>query len=256
MTLSDVEIFDSHLHIIDPDYPLIPNNGYLPDSFTVADYRNHTASYRVTGGAVVSGSFQGFDQDYLVNALLALGPNYVGVTQIPHDTSDEAIMMLHQQGVRALRFNLYRGGSEALRHLPMMAQRVYDVAGWHTELYVDGKDLQDLSPTLMALPAISIDHLGLTKAGLPALTRLAGQGVHVKATGFGRVDFDVTHALQELYHANPDALIFGTDLPSTRAPRPFQKADIDTVLSALGERAARQVFYDNAKAFYHKKPVK
>ena len=35
------------------------------------------------GGAVVSGSFQGFDQSYLLDALDQLGPSFVGVTQLP-----------------------------------------------------------------------------------------------------------------------------------------------------------------------------
>lgn len=32
-------VFDSHLHIIDPTHPLMENRGYLPEPFTVADYR-------------------------------------------------------------------------------------------------------------------------------------------------------------------------------------------------------------------------
>jgi len=28
-------LFDAHLHIINPRFPLVPNAGYLPPSFTV-----------------------------------------------------------------------------------------------------------------------------------------------------------------------------------------------------------------------------
>ena len=28
-------VFDAHLHIVDPRFPLVENNGYLPDPFTV-----------------------------------------------------------------------------------------------------------------------------------------------------------------------------------------------------------------------------
>ena len=41
---------------------------------------------------------------------------------------------------------------------------------------------------LVSLPAVSIDHLGLSKAGFPTLLRLAEKDVRVKAAGFGRVD--------------------------------------------------------------------
>ena len=62
-------------------------------------------------GAVISGSFQAFDQDYLVDALSRLGPAYVGVTQLPAAASDEELKELDSAGVRAVRFNLKRGGS-------------------------------------------------------------------------------------------------------------------------------------------------
>ena len=81
-------------------------------------------------------------------------------------------------------------------------------------------------------------------------SRLAELGVRVKATGFGRVDFDVPTALRELYAANPKALMFGTDLPSTRAPRPYRDDDLLLVVAALGEAGARKVLHDNAVAFY------
>ena len=34
--------------------------------------------------------------------------------------------------------------------------------------------------------------------------------------------------------------MFGTDLPSTRAPRPFEDADVDVVRETAGERALWQ----------------
>ncbi|MCB1676306.1 MAG: amidohydrolase family protein [Halioglobus sp.] len=243
-------LFDSHLHIIDPRFPLVPNHGYLPQPFSCDDYLRRMADYRLCGGAVVSGSFHAFDQGYLLAALKTLGPGFVGVTQLPPSVSDAQIARLHAAGVRALRFNLYRGGPASLEHLACLAHRVYELAGWHVELYVDGAELAQLSATLNRLPALSIDHLGLRRAGLADLLRLAERGVRVKASGFGRVDFDVAQAIVALYQANPDCLMFGTDLPSTRAPLPFQDRHIDLVSDALGPVAAARVFSENAIAFY------
>jgi predicted TIM-barrel fold metal-dependent hydrolase len=248
--MPEYPLFDAHFHIIDPRFPLVPNWGYLPDRYTINDYRERLEDYDLRGGAVVSGSFQVFDQDYLVDALSHLGPGYVGVTQLPASVSDEEIFDLDSAGVRAVRFNLKRGGSESLKHLDSMARRVHEQVGWHVELYADAKDLQDLFPILVALPAVSIDHLGLSTAGLPTLLALAEQGVKVKASGFGRVDFDVRTALQNLYAANPDSLMFGTDLPSTRAARPYTDRDFQMLIDTLGEKAAAQVFYTNAINFY------
>lgn len=248
---SDIPVFDSHFHIIDSRFPLVPNDGYLPEDFTCSQYLERTANMRLAGGAVVSGSFQALDQSYLIDALSLLGPGFVGVTQLPATVSDEEVLRLNELGVRAVRFNLKRGGSEKVEHLEKMARRVWELAGWHVELYVDSRGLGDLKETLAALPAVSIDHLGLSKGGFATLLPLVERGVRVKATGFGRVDFDVKTALREICAANPDALMFGTDLPSTRAPRPYADEDLLLVLDALGEELARKVLYQNAVAFYH-----
>ena len=244
------EVFDAHFHIIDPAFPLVPNKGYLPDPFTTNDYWVMARPLGVKGGAVVSGSFQAFDQGYLLSALERLGPKFVGVTQLPASVPNAEIIRLNEKGVRAVRFNLKRGGSESVEHLDSFARRVFDLVGWHVELYVDARDLHELQGTLMRLPAVSIDHLGLSKEGFPTLLRLAEKGIRVKATGFGRVDFPIDQALQAIHTANPQALMFGTDLPSTRAQRPFEANDISLLVDALGDEGAQLALWVNAAIFY------
>ncbi|WP_454785155.1 amidohydrolase family protein [Legionella sp. WA2024007413] len=243
-------LFDAHLHIIDFRFPLVANQSYLPNEFTVDDYLNMVKPLRIIGGAVVSGSFQAFDQTYLINALNALGPNFVGVTQLPATVSDKKIIELNSQGIRGIRFNLKRGGSEQLIHLSAMAHRVYEIAKWHVELYVDPSEYIELADLLLSLPAVSIDHLGLSKNGLSILFNLVEHGVKVKASGFGRVDFDVAKALKTIASINPDALMFGTDLPSTRAPYPFKKEDITLIRDSFDPWMANKILLTNAVNFY------
>ena len=242
-------LFDAHLHVVDPRFPLVPNDGYTPEPFTVEDYRDRTAALHVIGGAVVSGSFQAFDQTYLLDALPRLGPGFVGVTQLPADAPDEQVLSLADAGVRAVRFNVRRGGSATLEHLDALARRVHELAGWHTELYLDAVDLPELLPTLAALPMVSVDHLGLSRAGLPHLLRLVEGGAYVKATGFSRGDLDIPDTLARIARINPGALLVGTDLPSTRAPRPFTDLDLDLVIDTLGEHAPTAM-HANAQALY------
>jgi predicted TIM-barrel fold metal-dependent hydrolase len=64
------------------------------------------------------------------------------------------------------------------------------------------------------------------------------------------VDFNVPIALKDLYAANPKCLMFGTDLPSTRAARSYSDNDFRLVVNTLGEAAAHRVFLDNALDFY------
>jgi predicted TIM-barrel fold metal-dependent hydrolase len=243
-------IFDAHFHIIDPRFPLVPNNGYLPPAFAADDYRAQVRALGIESGAIVSGSFQAFDQGYLLAALGELGPGFVGVTQLPRDASDKLILELDAAGVRAVRFNLYRGGSEAIDAIEAMAHRIFDLARWHVELYADAAELAELVPTLTRLPQVVIDHLGMSRAGLPTLLKLAEGGAKVKATGFGRVSVDVAATLKAIAGVDPHALMFGTDLPSTRAPRPFEATDIDLLCESLGDDLAQRALFENAAALY------
>lgn len=245
-------IFDSHLHIIDKSFPLIANQGYLPNYFSCQDYRKSVEKLNVVGGAIVSGSFQGFDQNYLIDAIRILGDNFVGVTQLTYDTTDEEIIRLNKLGVKALRFNVNRGGSEDISRLDYFARRVHELVGWHTELYISSKQLPEVAAIIEKLPAVSVDHLGLSKDGFKNLLSLVNKGVKVKATGFGRIDFDPSEAIKLIYSINPDALMFGTDLPSTRANRPFQLSDVELIINTLEEEQAKKVLYENAVNWYLK----
>ena len=246
-----MRVFDSHLHIIDPRFPLVANAGYLPDPFDVDDYRSLATPLGVAGGAVVSGSFQAWDWTYLEDALARLGPGFVGVVQLPEQISEREIRRLDGLGVRALRFNLKREVHSDPKGMERLARRAYDVAGWHAELYLDAAEIPDLQAFLGRLPVLCIDHLGLTARGLPHLLRLVEQGARVKATGFGRVDFPVADALRSIAEVDPNALMFGTDLPCTRAPRPFEPGDLELIVDALqDEVVVRKVLFDNAVALY------
>jgi predicted TIM-barrel fold metal-dependent hydrolase len=245
-----LKIFDAHFHIIAKRFPLIRLNNYIPDEFMIDEYLKKTQKLNIQGGAMVAGSFQGFEQDYLISALKLLGENFVGITQIPLDTSDEEILKLNIAGVRGVRFNVEAGGSEKLENLEKLALKVYELCGWHAELYIDSSKLDDLFETISNLPSVSIDHLGLSKSGFATLLKLVEKGVKVKATGFGRVDFEVNPALREIASVNPEALMFGTDLPSTRAKRPFKKDDINLIKETFDELTCKKIFYENANSFY------
>ena len=93
----------------------------------------------------------------------------------------------------------------------------------------------------------------MTEEGLPTLLELVDAGCKVKATGFGRVQLDVPKALEAIARRSPNALVFGTDIPSTRAKRPFEAADIELVERVLGPDLARRSFWDNPLGLYRVK---
>jgi predicted TIM-barrel fold metal-dependent hydrolase len=237
-----VAIFDAHFHVIDPRFPLVANQGFAPEPFTVTDYNERTAHLGITGGTVVSGSFQAYDQAYLLDALEQLGDGFVGVANVPPDITDREALALFAGGVRAYRVNLFRGGDPAQLD---QAERFAELCGWHVEVYLDGDDLPELAPRLAKLPRVVIDHLGM--ANLEAVKRAVDAGAYVKATGFGRVRHpDVAAALRALTDVNPAAILFGSDLPSTRAKRAFRDEDIQLVREIAGPRA----LYGNAAEIY------
>ena len=243
-------VFDAHLHIIDPRFPLVANQGFIPEPFTVDSYLERMRPFKLSGGAVVSGSFQAFDQTYLLQALAELGEGFVGVTQLPDSTNDSELERLHQGGIRAIRFNLRRGTKANAREIERFAKRVHNLLGWHAEFYIDPGALNALYPMLCRLPAVSIDHLGLGLDSLDKLRELASSGTKIKACGFSRLDCPPEALIVPLYSANPESLMFGSDLPSTRAPQPFQDQDLARLVTAVGQDGAHRVLYANAMALY------
>jgi predicted TIM-barrel fold metal-dependent hydrolase len=165
------------------------------------------------------------------------------VANVPTDISDAEVLALAEAGVRAYRVNLFRGGDVSQVAL---APRFHELAGWHLEVYLDARDLPELAPKLAVAPRLVIDHLGMSQAGLPALLELVKNGAYVKASGFGRIDVDPYSALTAIAALNPAAPVFGSDLPGTRARRPFAEADLELVAEAAGERA----LYESGLALY------
>lgn len=252
--LQQFKLFDSHFHIIDSHFPLVKNQGFMPAKFSCEDYITKMADYKLCGGAVVSGSFQEFDQSYLINALQKLGSKFVGVTQVPMSITDKQLIELNNYKIRAIRFNLKRNKTyyQEKKSIIYMAKRVYELFNWHIEFYIDSNNLKELYETIVKLPAVSIDHLGLNKESLPLLSKLAEKNVHIKVTGFGRIDFNIRDTLKKLYSINPNVLMFGTDLPSTRATRPYNKNDFLLVADTFENNKAQKIFYENAINFYTK----
>jgi len=249
-------VFDAHCHIIAPGFPLVENQGYKPPYYTLDQYRRDTTPLGVKAGAVVSGSFQGFDQTYLLQVLEQLGPDWVGVTQLPPDIEDAELLSLARKGVRALRFNLFRGRVDDINDIVSLATRAHAIGGMHAEIYANAADLRPHVGALAKLPRLAIDHMGMDGEGLPVVLDLVDSGAYIKATGFGRVKMDIPKTLTQIARHSERALVFGTDLPSTRAARPFQVSDMHLIHDVLGQEAARKAFWNNAVDLYRPQGLK
>ena len=76
-----------------------------------------------------------------MDVLPKLGTGWAGVTQFPNDCPDAEIARLDALGVRAVRFNLFRGRLDSVDEIAALATRVHAVAGWHAEIYADAAAL-------------------------------------------------------------------------------------------------------------------
>ena len=249
--LNSITVFDSHFHIIDYRFRMSENKGFYPPEFTLDNYLQKTKKMGldVIGGAVVAGSFHGEDVEHIKDTLNRLGKNFVGVINLPSKISREKVIELDKIGVRALRFNLFRMGGWNASDIERIAKFVYEVAGWHVEFYISSKEIPYLCSLLLKLPKLSIDHMGLSIEGLKELLLLVEKGVMVKATGFGRLDAPPQVFIKEILKVNPYSLMFGTDMPSTRAAKPFERQDLELLLDVAGEYAPF-VLFKNAFRFY------
>jgi hypothetical protein len=90
----------------------------------------------------------------------------------------------------------------------------------------------------------------LSKAGFNFVLNLVEAGADVKASGFSRTDLELSSALKTIHQIHPSALMFGSDLPGTRAPTSFLPNDYRLILETLGEHVANRVVYQNAVDFY------
>ncbi len=240
-----MRVFDAHFHIIDPKHPAPGDRGYVPEPFTVEDYLGWFKNVELVGGLVVAGSFQGYDWRPVVDAVSQLGEGFYGVINPPEELSRTLVEELHGLGVRGVRFNLRRMGMELVNLLEEVALKVWDWCRWHVDVYVENRHLPRIRSLLRSLPAVVIDHLGLTLEGFDALLELVEAGVRVKVSGFGRLDFDPVWAVRRIREVSSKALLFATDLPSTRAPRPFSWDDVEM----LGELADEALLFRNALEF-------
>ena len=247
--LDRIRIFDAHFHIIDYRFPIIPNEGYMPDTFTVEDYLDFFRDIKLIGGVVVAGSFHGGDYSHIKYALDTLGDGFIGVIN-PNNRIYREIDELDRIGIRGVRYNVRRMGREILRDIETLSTFIYEGKKWHIDLYIENRDIKEYKSLILSLPKVVIDHFGLTYEGFDDLMELVSYGVKVKASGFGRLDFDWMWALDELIKIDPGSVIFGSDLPGTRVERKFDWSDIERIALTFDSEIADRILWRNAFDFY------
>ncbi|MGB1105451.1 MAG: 2-pyrone-4,6-dicarboxylate hydrolase [Alphaproteobacteria bacterium] len=162
---------DAHCHVFGPagEFPFAPERKYTPGDAgkdMLFALRDHLGLSR---NVIVQASCHGKDNSAMIDALRTSGGLARGVAVVAHDIADDELDMMHEAGVRGVRFNFVKRLVDATPREVFMrtAERVQRL-GWHVVVYFEAPDLADLSPFLKELPGIVVvDHMGRPDVSQP-----------------------------------------------------------------------------------------
>ena len=257
--------WDCHAHVFGPvsRFPFSCGRRYTPEEATPEEFRTVLGILGIERVVLVQPSPYGADNSCLLEALAFFGGAARGVAVLGAAPAEKELETLHAAGVRGARLNF--DPRERPRDL---GNRLKEVAtdirglGWHIELSIAPRYLDELQSKVMKLPApLVLDHMAHLPAadfdshpGFGALRRMLDSGrVWVKLSGAYRVTGD-DNRLREagalahsLISINPERVVWGSDWPHT--PRhgtesiqderslPFRKIDTGKLQDLIFEWA-------------------
>ncbi len=270
--------WDTHFHVFETEDTNSADNtaAYSPFSAPMAALDHMHKVIGVDRGVLIQATSVVPDAARFA-AQLRSNPRLRGVAVMDGNTTDAELALLHEAGVRGVRFHF----ASFLKKRPdtaMFLRAVNRIAelGWHVKVHIETSDLQELAPMLAGLPVpVVVDHIGHARvsagvehSGFKALLELhrhehcwiqlgnsdrwsvIGAPSYADAIPFGRAV--IANA--------PSRVLWGTDWPHVmykdpRAPgdEPPDEADLMNLMFdfADGDDAIlRQVLVDNPLHLY------
>ena len=233
---------DCHVHIYEDGYPLAPTATFKPPHAPLSAYRQMQRALGLERVVLVQPTGHGFDNTCLLAALAQLGDAARGIAVVPADVSDAQLQLLHDHGVRGVRFMMLAGAGGLLPWdaLPSMAARIAPL-GWTINLQLDGRELPQHQAVIDCLPGkLVIDHTGkfiepvsVDDAAFKALQMLLdreGRWVKLAApyetSKAGPPHYDDVSALaRALVRSHPQRCLWASNWPHpNRVPAPSDAA--------------------------------
>ena len=223
---------DAHCHVFGPSaqFPFAPERRYTPcdagkdQLFALRDLLGFTRN------VVVQATCHGKDNRALVDALRTAGGLARGVATVGEEITEAELSVLHEAGVRGVRFNFLKRLADSTPHdvLRRIADKVA-VFGWHVVVYFEAPDLAQLQPLFSALPTpVVVDHMGRPDVALgvdhpqfQAFLRWMDQDEDVwskvscpeRLSVAGPPYDDVIPFQRAVVERFPDRVLWGTDWP-------------------------------------------
>jgi len=150
---------DTHIHIYDSRYPVLPGTPSPPDA-SVADYKQLMAWLGIERVVVVQPNAYGDDNRCTMEAVKEIGPAARAVVVVKPGVSDDEMARLTREGARGIRFMSLLGGTLSWPQMDEMGRRAHE-HGWHALVQLNGRDLPQYEAQIRRLPGpFIIDHIG------------------------------------------------------------------------------------------------
>jgi 2-pyrone-4,6-dicarboxylate lactonase len=224
---------DAHCHIFGPGdvFPFATVRKYTPcdaPKEKLWALRDHLGFER---NVIVQATCHGTDNRALLDALNSADGRARGVASVQKTVTDEMLQVLHDAGIRGVRFNFVKRLVDSLPHetLAEIAERI-SLLGWHTVIYFESQDLAQLYDFISSLPGtVVVDHMGRPDVSLPVdgvefelfLKLLSdNHNFYSKVSCPERLSsigppkyLDVLPFAKTVIEAFPDRVLWGTDWP-------------------------------------------
>lgn len=223
---------DTHCHVFGPvsRFPYSPDRPYTPPEASFEALRTLDAKLGIDRAVLVNATVYGRDNSIILDAIARSGGACRGIGNVDDTISTRDLEALDKGGLDGCRFTFLSrlGGMPDMGVFDRVVERIAPL-GWHVDLYLEAKALDNFIPRLRKLPVrYVIDHMGVVDAaqgpdqpGFVALLRLLANDdkCWVKITGPERVSAtgapfrDAVPFAQKLIATAPDRVIWGTDWP-------------------------------------------
>ncbi|GAC03413.1 amidohydrolase family protein [Paraglaciecola chathamensis] len=162
---------DAHCHVFGPGdtFPFAAQRKYTPCDASKQQLwalRDHLGFSR---NVLVQATCHGADNRALVDALQASEGLARGVATVTEKVTDAELDVLHNAGVRGVRFNFVKRLVDALpfNSLKRIASRIKEL-DWHIVIYFEGQELPELYDFFTGLPTtVVVDHMGRPDVSKP-----------------------------------------------------------------------------------------
>lgn len=264
---------DAHCHVFGPgaQFPYAPERKYTPcdaskdQLFALRDLLGFERN------VIVQATCHGNDNRALVDAIAHSNGRARGVASVAAEVSDAEIRLLHEAGVRGVRFNFLKRLADFTPPEVLMrtAERIAPL-GWHVVVYFEAQNLPELWDFFTRLPTIVVvDHMGRPDVTQPVdgpqferFVRLLREHPNIwskvscpeRISQSGPPTYDdVVPFARRLVETFPDRVLWGTDWPhpnlKTHMPDDGTLVDMIPRIAPTAE-LQRKLLVDNPMRLY------